>query len=178
MLESSHGNGKQVRKLLELFTLDISAVQLKDLAGLNRNTVNRHQSEIRFRIARYCEAQSPFQGETEVNESFFEPVESKANVIVESLERPSSSVYSSVTARSMRRSSRTVVIKLHYKPSSVVVSIPEELSTVMLGVVTMCLPTWATRNIFGSITAVTNLPMARPISTVSKDSGVLRKRNY
>ena len=58
-------------QLLNLFALDLSAVQIKNLTGLNRNTVNRYVTEIRSRIALYCEAQSPFEGEVEVDESFF-----------------------------------------------------------------------------------------------------------
>lgn len=59
------------RQILKLFYLDLSASQIKTLTGLNRNTVNRYLNEVRSRIALYCEAQSPFQGEIEVDESFF-----------------------------------------------------------------------------------------------------------
>jgi transposase-like protein len=41
------------------------------LSGLNRNTINRYLRGIRERIAEYCESQSPFSGEIEVDESYF-----------------------------------------------------------------------------------------------------------
>jgi len=59
------------RQLMKLFALDLSAVQIKNLTGLNRNTVNRYATEICSRIALHCEAQSPFEGEVEDGESFF-----------------------------------------------------------------------------------------------------------
>lgn len=59
------------RQILKFFHLDLSASQIKSLNGLNRNIVNRYLNEVLSRIALYCEAQSPFQGEIEVDESFF-----------------------------------------------------------------------------------------------------------
>ena len=41
------------------------------LTGLNRNTINRYMRAFRERIAEFCEAQSPFGGEVEVDESYF-----------------------------------------------------------------------------------------------------------
>jgi len=41
------------------------------LTGVNRNTVNRYVRALRERIAEFCEAQSPFGGEVEVDESYF-----------------------------------------------------------------------------------------------------------
>jgi transposase-like protein len=41
------------------------------LTGLNRNTVNRYVRVIRERSAEFCETQSPFGGEVEVDESYF-----------------------------------------------------------------------------------------------------------
>jgi hypothetical protein len=42
------------RELLRYFCLDLTAVQITELSGLNRNTVNRYLGEIRKKIARYC----------------------------------------------------------------------------------------------------------------------------
>jgi transposase len=39
------------RQFLKLFCLDLSATQIKSLAGLNRNTVNRYLNGVRSRIA-------------------------------------------------------------------------------------------------------------------------------
>lgn len=50
---------------------DLTAVQIAQVTGLNRNTVNRYLKAIRKRISEYCETESPFSGEIEVDESFF-----------------------------------------------------------------------------------------------------------
>lgn len=61
----------QFRQIVRLFALDLDATQITALTSLNRNTVNRYLQGIRQRIAEYCEAQSPFAGEIEVDESYF-----------------------------------------------------------------------------------------------------------
>src|SRR3982751_185597 len=59
------------RQLLKLFALDLTATQITALTGLNRNTVNRYLTLIRRAIAAYCERESPFSGEVELDESYF-----------------------------------------------------------------------------------------------------------
>ena len=59
------------RQLVKLFALDLDANQIAKIARLNRNTVNRYLLAIRERLAKYCQAQSPFAGEVEVDESYF-----------------------------------------------------------------------------------------------------------
>ena len=59
------------RQLVRLFCVDLNATQIAQVAGLNRNTVNRLLQGIRERIAVACEAESPFFGEVEVDESYF-----------------------------------------------------------------------------------------------------------
>jgi transposase-like protein len=61
----------QFRQIVRLFALDLEATQIAALSGLNRNTINRYLRGIRERIAEYCESQSPFSGEIEVDESYF-----------------------------------------------------------------------------------------------------------
>ena len=61
----------QFRQIVRLFALDLDATQIAALSGLNRNTINRYLRGIRERIAEYCECQSPFAGEIEVDESYF-----------------------------------------------------------------------------------------------------------
>jgi hypothetical protein len=58
------------RQLVRLFALDLQATQIAILTGLNRKTINRYLRGIRQCIAEYCEAQSPFCGEVEVDESY------------------------------------------------------------------------------------------------------------
>ena len=59
------------RALVRYFVHDLDAQTIASLVGLNRNTVNRYLTLVRKRIARYCEQQSPFKGEVEVDESYF-----------------------------------------------------------------------------------------------------------
>lgn len=59
------------RELVRLFSLNLDATQIAELSGLNRNTINRFLKAIGIRMAEYCEKESPFYGEVEVDESFF-----------------------------------------------------------------------------------------------------------
>jgi transposase len=61
----------KIRQLVKLFSLDLDASQIAAISGLNRNTINRYLSEIRLRISDFCQTQSPFAGEIEVDESYF-----------------------------------------------------------------------------------------------------------
>lgn len=65
------------RELVKLFALNLEATQIAELTALNRNTVNRFLRAIRERLAAFCEQQSPFQGEVEIDESFFGPRRTK-----------------------------------------------------------------------------------------------------
>ena len=62
---------KKIRQIVKLFSIDLDASQITKISGLNRNTINRYLTAIRKRIAEFCESQSPFAGEVEVDESFF-----------------------------------------------------------------------------------------------------------
>ena len=62
---------KKIRQIVKLFSLDLDASQIAKITCLNRNTINRYVSETRERIADYCNTQSPFLGEVELDESFF-----------------------------------------------------------------------------------------------------------
>jgi len=62
---------KKIRQIVKLFSIDLDASQITKISGLNRNTINRYLTGIRKRIAGFCESQSPFAGEVEVDESFF-----------------------------------------------------------------------------------------------------------
>jgi transposase-like protein len=58
---------------VKLFVLDLNANQIDELTNLNRLTILRYLMAIRERIAEYCEIESPFHGEIEVDESYFGP---------------------------------------------------------------------------------------------------------
>lgn len=63
------------RELIKCFSLDLEILQIAELTRLNRNTVNntvnRYLKLIRLRIAEYCDSQSPFVGEIELDKSYF-----------------------------------------------------------------------------------------------------------
>jgi len=59
------------REIVKHFSLDLAAENIAILTSLNRNTVNRYLILLRKRVAEFCEQQSPFSGEIEVDESFF-----------------------------------------------------------------------------------------------------------
>ena len=59
------------RLLIRYFVHDLDAKTITSLTGLNRSTVNRYMMLIRKRIAEFCEEESPFKGEIEVDESYF-----------------------------------------------------------------------------------------------------------
>ncbi len=67
----SHLSERKFRELLRLFCADLTALSAASLTGRNRNTVNRHHGMPRARIAEACEADSPFDGEVEADESCF-----------------------------------------------------------------------------------------------------------
>ena len=59
------------RELLRLLCIDLSAIQIAQITGLNRNTVNRYLRAIRERIAYIYESESPLSGEVEIDGSYF-----------------------------------------------------------------------------------------------------------
>jgi transposase-like protein len=64
-------SNKKFRQILRSFALDLTATQIAKLSTLNRNTVNRYLTFIRQSVARFCEAESPFSGVIELDESYF-----------------------------------------------------------------------------------------------------------
>jgi len=47
------------RQIAKLFSLDLTANQISEITGLNRNTINRYLNGIRQRISEYCEMSNP-----------------------------------------------------------------------------------------------------------------------
>jgi len=70
-LRNSKLSEAKFRELVKLFSADLTAVQIAQVANLNRNTVNRILRLIRDRILDYTEDQRPFFGTIEVDESWF-----------------------------------------------------------------------------------------------------------
>ena len=61
------------RRLLTAFAMDFSASDTARLTGISVRSVNAIYLKIRVRIAEYCESQSPYSGEVELNESYVGP---------------------------------------------------------------------------------------------------------
>ena len=70
-VEHSRISEAKFRELVKYFSLDLDAHKITVITRLNRNTVNRYLHRIRQRIAEFCEQSSPFQGEVEIDESYF-----------------------------------------------------------------------------------------------------------
>ena len=59
------------RQIIKLYSQDLQAVQISNLTRVSRVTINNVLQGVRQRIAKFCEAESPFMGEIEVDESYF-----------------------------------------------------------------------------------------------------------
>src|ERR1039457_1745296 len=59
------------RQIIKLYSQDLQAVQISNLTRVSRVTINNIMQGVRQRIAKFCEAESPFIGEIEVDESYF-----------------------------------------------------------------------------------------------------------
>ena len=70
-IKVAHISVSKFREIVKYFSEDLTATQISNLTGLNRNTINRYLKLIRERIVRICENDSPFSGEVEVDESYF-----------------------------------------------------------------------------------------------------------
>ena len=70
-VKNSHLSERKFRELPRLFCADVTALSAASPTGLNRNTVNRYYGMLRARIAEICEADNPFDGEVEADESYF-----------------------------------------------------------------------------------------------------------
>ncbi len=70
-VKNSHLSERKFRELPRLSCADVTALSAASPTGPDRNTVNRHYGMLRARIAEACEADSPFDGEVEADESHF-----------------------------------------------------------------------------------------------------------
>jgi transposase-like protein len=67
----AHISERQTRLLIRAFSLDLTATQAAQLAGVNLNTADRVFSKIRIRIFEKTAADKPSNGEFEADESYF-----------------------------------------------------------------------------------------------------------
>lgn len=66
---------------MRFFAVDLDALQIAQIAGVNRDTVNRYLAVFRQGMAHFCEAESSVKGEVEVDESYF-----RARRVIQGLE--------------------------------------------------------------------------------------------
>ena len=59
------------REILRLFSIDLNATQISELTNISRNSIHKILKALRIRIAMLCEQNRVFDGEVEVDESFF-----------------------------------------------------------------------------------------------------------
>jgi len=63
----------QVRRIIRLFALDLTATQMAELTDVGRKTINRYLKAIRGRMAQACKQEAKLVGDVEVDESYFGP---------------------------------------------------------------------------------------------------------
>jgi len=71
MVSNSKLSDYKIKKILTCFAQDLNASQTSQLININRNTVNRYFKLFREKIIHFCEKESIFNGEIEVDESYF-----------------------------------------------------------------------------------------------------------
>jgi transposase-like protein len=63
---------KKFREIIKYFSVDLNAVQIAELTGLSRQSINQYLTAIRWRIVGICQRESaPLVGQIEVDESYF-----------------------------------------------------------------------------------------------------------
>lgn len=71
-IKHTHISERKFRQILKLFCTDLTATQISEIVGINRNTTNRIIQLLRERIMELAEKESYFQaGEIEIDESYF-----------------------------------------------------------------------------------------------------------
>ncbi|WP_318786602.1 IS1595 family transposase [Methanimicrococcus hacksteinii] len=117
------------RQIVKLFVLDLDATQISQIVNLERKTVNRYLMAIRERIAEFCEQESPFQGEIEVDESYFGPRRVKgkrgrgagSKTIVFGMRKRNGKVYTEIVP-DCKKSTLQSIIRGKVEPNSVIYS--------------------------------------------------------
>ena len=151
------------RELVKLFALNLEATQIAELTALNRNTVNRFLRAIRERLAEFCEQQSPFSGEIEVDESFFGARRVKGKrgrgaygkTIVFGVFKRSGKVYTEIVPDCSKATLQAIIYeaKSNLKASSIQMAGEAIMALLMLVMASTC----------GLIMAATNSPEVRHI---------------
>lgn len=162
----------KIRQIVRLFAVDLDALQIAQIAGVNRNTVNRYLAAFRERIAHFCEAESPVKGEVEVDESYFGARRvrglrgrgARGKTIVFGLFKRNGRVYTEVVPDCSKATLQGIIRGR------------VELSTQTAGAATMAWSTWGIRSTSGCNMATMNLPINTHILMALKASGPSPRR--
>lgn len=71
LIKNSKLTNRELGRLIDFFALEVPAKKAAKALGVNRHSAERVYHLIRLRLAAECEKQSPFEGEVEVDESYF-----------------------------------------------------------------------------------------------------------
>ena len=67
----THISERKFKEILRSFAMDLEATKIAELTCISRNSINKILNALRRRLAEICEEESPFEGELEVDESYF-----------------------------------------------------------------------------------------------------------
>lgn len=62
---------RKFREIVKYFSMDLEATKIAELSGISRQSINKYLNAMRERITEFCQEESPFSGEIEVDESYF-----------------------------------------------------------------------------------------------------------
>lgn len=168
---------KKFREIIKCFSLDLTANRTAQIVGLTHKTVNQIYLKIRHRLVEDCQRQSPFSGEVEVDESYFgaRRVRGKrgrgasGKTIVFGIFKRNGKVFTEIVP---------VVLNRRCKRSFAGMSASNQSSIPICGAAITDWLMSVIRNIFVSITALTNFQTLIQISMALKVSGRSRNDDY
>jgi transposase-like protein len=125
--KSSKISEDKFRSMVKCFASDLNASQTSEITGINRNTVNRYFNAIRGRISEICSKENPFNGNVEVDESYFGPKRIRGKrgrgaygkTIVFGLLKRGDKVYTEIVPDASRKTLQGI-IRGHVDPESVI----------------------------------------------------------
>src|SRR5687767_5197017 len=115
----------RLRRLIRCFALDLTASETAALVHLSVRSTNTIFLKLRRRLAAECEAQAPFSGQVEIDESYFGPRRIRGKrgrvatgkTIVFGIYKRNGTVYTQILPN-IRRATLWAVIQGHVSPTS------------------------------------------------------------
>ena len=126
MIKWSKLSNYKLKKLLQCFCEDLTALQTAKLLDLNRNTVNRYYKLFRIKIVLYQDSiNQGFKGEVELDESYFggrskgRRGRGTEKVPVFGILKRSGRVYTQIIKNASKAEIKPIITKLVHKQSTV-----------------------------------------------------------